>query len=144
MGDEVDDDVDNSTMALEAHDEGSENESSKPLMFYTVKPRPFVEAPMAYNAIQLCKVAFRLHLGSPWEVYSQSAIFGAEEVTRTVHSPRKADQEFPPIFSAELQLGSSWELDSRSAAKLQLSFPRGLDSRPAAELYLGSPSEVYS
>ncbi|KAL6973405.1 hypothetical protein U1Q18_027586 [Sarracenia purpurea var. burkii] len=97
-------------MALEAQDVGSKNESLKPMMFSAVKSRPFVEAPMAYDTVPLYKVAFRLHLGSSrgldsrpateihfgfaWELYFRSVVFGAEEVTCTVHPSRKIDQEF--------------------------------------------------
>ncbi|CAI9107295.1 OLC1v1006619C1 [Oldenlandia corymbosa var. corymbosa] len=56
----------------------------------TVKPRLYLEAPKANDAVQFFKAAF-----------------GAEEVNRVVYPKRKADQEFPLLLSAELKLGSS-------------------------------------
>lgn len=71
----------------------NQNGSSKPaatVAFTAVKPQLFVEAPKATDAVQFYKAAF-----------------GAEEVNRTMHSKRKADQELPLIHSAELKIGSS-------------------------------------
>ncbi|KAL6967939.1 hypothetical protein U1Q18_052437 [Sarracenia purpurea var. burkii] len=82
-------------MALEVQNGGSENGSSKAVTFSAVKPQLFVEAPKANDAVLFYKAAF-----------------GAEEVTRTVHPKRKADQELPLILSAELKLGSSYILVS--------------------------------
>ncbi|GMN50205.1 hypothetical protein TIFTF001_019366 [Ficus carica] len=55
--------------------------------FTAVKPQLFVEAPKANDAVQFYKTAF-----------------GAEEVSRTVHPKRKAEQELPLVLSAELKL----------------------------------------
>lgn len=55
--------------------------------FTAVKPQLFVEAPKANDAVQFYKAAF-----------------GAEEVSRTVHPKRKAEQELPLVLSAELKL----------------------------------------
>lgn len=57
--------------------------------FTAVKPQLFVEAPKATDAVQFYKAAF-----------------GAEEVNRTMHPKRKADQELPLILSAEVKIGS--------------------------------------
>lgn len=58
--------------------------------FTAVKPQLLVEAPKANDAVQFYKAAF-----------------GAEEVGRTVHPKRKAEQEHPLILSAELKLAGS-------------------------------------
>lgn len=55
--------------------------------FTAVKSQLFVEAPKANDAVQFYKTAF-----------------GAEEVSRTVHPKRKAEQELPLVLSAELKL----------------------------------------
>ena len=55
--------------------------------FTAVKPQLFVVAPKANDAVQFYKTAF-----------------GAEEVSRTVHPKRKAEQELPLVLSAELKL----------------------------------------
>ncbi|KAL3531044.1 hypothetical protein ACH5RR_010366 [Cinchona calisaya] len=62
----------------------------KEVVFTAMKPRLYVEAPKANDAVQFYKMAF-----------------GAEEVTRTMHPKRKADQELPLLLSAELKLCSS-------------------------------------
>ncbi|XP_041012543.1 uncharacterized protein LOC121255990, partial [Juglans microcarpa x Juglans regia] len=54
------------------------------------KPQLLVEAPKASNAIQFYKAAF-----------------GTEELGRTMHPKRKADQELPLILSTQLKLGGS-------------------------------------
>ncbi|XP_062081090.1 uncharacterized protein At5g48480 [Humulus lupulus] len=58
--------------------------------FTAVKPQISVEAPKASDAVQFYKAAF-----------------GAEEVGRTMHSKRKAEQETPLILSAELTVAGS-------------------------------------
>lgn len=58
--------------------------------FTAVKPQLFVEAPKANDAVQFYK-----------------SVFGAEEVVRTNHPKRKAEQEIPLILSAELKLAGS-------------------------------------
>lgn len=58
--------------------------------FAAVKPQLSVEAPKASDAVQFYKAAF-----------------GAEEVGRTMHSKRKAEQEIPLILSAELTLAGT-------------------------------------
>ena len=58
--------------------------------FTAVKPQFLVEAPKANDAVQFYKAAF-----------------GAEEVGRTMHPKRKAEQETPLILSAELKLAGS-------------------------------------
>ncbi|PSR86307.1 Glyoxalase-like domain protein [Actinidia chinensis var. chinensis] len=77
-------------MALEVQNGGAENGSSKAVTFSAVKPQLLVEAPKASDAVQFYKAAF-----------------GAEEVSRTMHPKRKAEQELPLILSAELKLGPS-------------------------------------
>ncbi|KAK6937887.1 Glyoxalase-like domain, group 6 [Dillenia turbinata] len=64
--------------------------SEKAVTFFSVKPQLIVEAPKATDAVQFYKAAF-----------------GAEEVNRSLHPKRKADQDLPLILSAELKLGSS-------------------------------------
>lgn len=70
--------------------EAQNGAAMKEVVFKAVKPRLYVEAPKANDAVQFYKAAF-----------------GAEEVNRTMHPKRKADQELPLLLSAELQLGSS-------------------------------------
>ncbi|XP_027092593.1 uncharacterized protein At5g48480 [Coffea eugenioides] len=78
-------------MAQEAHNAGAAPNGAavKEVVFKVAKPWLFVEAPKANDAVQFYKVAF-----------------GAEEVNRTVHPKRKAEQELPLLLSAELKLGS--------------------------------------
>ncbi|XAR58782.1 hypothetical protein NMG60_11014317 [Bertholletia excelsa] len=76
-------------MAQEVQNGEAQNGCSKAVTFSAVKPQLFVEAPKASDAVKFYKAAF-----------------GAEEVSRTVHPKRKADQELPHILSAELKLGS--------------------------------------
>ncbi|KAH7862691.1 hypothetical protein Vadar_008162 [Vaccinium darrowii] len=64
--------------------------AAKQVTFSAVKPQLFVEAPKANDAVLFYKAAF-----------------GAEEVSRTVHPKRKAEQESPLVLVAELKLGSS-------------------------------------
>lgn len=58
--------------------------------FTALKPRVVVEAPKANDAVQFYKAAF-----------------GAEELGRTMHPKRKAEQELPLVLSAQLKLGGS-------------------------------------
>jgi uncharacterized glyoxalase superfamily protein PhnB len=58
--------------------------------FTAVKLRVLVEAPKANDAVQFYKTAF-----------------GAEELGRTTHPKRKAEQELPLVLSAQLKLGGS-------------------------------------
>ncbi|KAK9993097.1 hypothetical protein SO802_022800 [Lithocarpus litseifolius] len=58
--------------------------------FTALKPQLAVEAPKANEAILFYKAAF-----------------GAEELGRTLHPKRKADQEHPLILSAQLSLAGS-------------------------------------
>ncbi|XP_058105584.1 uncharacterized protein At5g48480-like [Magnolia sinica] len=67
---------------------GAENGSSKAVIFSSLKPQLCVPAPKAAEAVQFYKTAF-----------------GAEELKRSVHPKRKAEQELPLILSAELKLG---------------------------------------
>lgn len=60
------------------------------VVFAAVKPWLVMEAPKANDAILFYKEAF-----------------GAEEVNRVNHPKRKAEQELPLVFSAELKIGSS-------------------------------------
>ena len=53
-------------------------------------PQLIVEAPRASDAISFYKRAF-----------------GAEEVARTLHTKRKADQELPLILHAHLKFGNA-------------------------------------
>ncbi|XP_058196655.1 uncharacterized protein At5g48480 [Rhododendron vialii] len=77
-------------MALELQNGGgADNGGSKAVVFSAVKPQLFVEDGKANDAVQFYKAAF-----------------GAEEVSRSVHPKRKADQELPLVLSAELHLGS--------------------------------------
>ncbi|KAK4751050.1 hypothetical protein SAY87_004532 [Trapa incisa] len=62
----------------------------KEVSFTAVKPQLVVEAPKAGDAISFYKAAF-----------------GAEEVSRSLHPKRKADQEVPLILSAQLLLGGT-------------------------------------
>lgn len=55
-----------------------------------MKPQLLVPAPGAGDAVQFYKDAF-----------------GAEEVARSLHPKRKAEQELPLILAAELKIGSS-------------------------------------
>ncbi|XP_061351090.1 uncharacterized protein At5g48480 [Gastrolobium bilobum] len=64
------------------------NDGSSAASFSALKLRLLVEAPKANDAISFYKAAF-----------------GAEEVNRTLHPKRKAEQELPLILSAELKLG---------------------------------------
>uniref|UniRef100_A0A5B6Z2G4 VOC domain-containing protein n=1 Tax=Davidia involucrata TaxID=16924 RepID=A0A5B6Z2G4_DAVIN len=77
-------------MAQEVKNGGADHGASKAVAFSALKPQLFVEASKANDAVQFYKAAF-----------------GAEEVNRTMHPKRKADQELPLILSAELKLGSS-------------------------------------
>lgn len=58
--------------------------------FTAMKPRLYVEAQKAKDAVEFYKTAF-----------------GAEEVSRIMQTKRKAEQEFPLLLAAELKLGSS-------------------------------------
>lgn len=58
--------------------------------FTAVKPQLVVEAPKAGDAIEFYKSAF-----------------GAEELGRTLHPKRKADQELPLVLSAQLGLAGT-------------------------------------
>ncbi|OWM62747.1 uncharacterized protein At5g48480 [Punica granatum] len=79
---------------------------AKAVSVTAVKPQLFVEAPKASDAISFYKAAF-----------------GAEEVSRSLHPKRKADQELPLILSAQLLLAGTTILisdasdDSAPAAK---------------------------
>lgn len=79
------------SMAEEAHNGGgAEKEATKvAVVFTSVKPKLFVKAPKAIDAVQFYKNAF-----------------GAEEVGRVNNPKRKADQETPLILSVELKIGS--------------------------------------
>ncbi|KAF7825876.1 Glyoxalase-like domain containing protein [Senna tora] len=80
--------------------------SAGAVTFTAVKPQLLVEAPKANDAVQFYKAAF-----------------GAEEVGRSLHPKRKAEQETPLVLSAELQLGgftifvSDLPVDSATAGK---------------------------
>ncbi|KAI4356308.1 hypothetical protein L6164_000340 [Bauhinia variegata] len=94
-------------MAQQEHQNGgAEKVVATPVSFTALKPQLLVEAPKANDAIQFYKTAF-----------------GAEELGRTLHPKRKAEQELPLILSAELKLGASTILvsdlvdDSASAVK---------------------------
>lgn len=82
-------------MAQEVQNGGADNGSARTVTFSSLKPQLFVQAPKAADAVQFYKSAF-----------------GAEQVSRTVHPKRKADQELPLILSAELKVGSSFLLVS--------------------------------
>ncbi|GMH02451.1 hypothetical protein Nepgr_004290 [Nepenthes gracilis] len=69
---------------------GAENDGPNVVSFSAFKPQLFVEAPKAADAVQFYKTAF-----------------GAEEVGRTMHPKRKAEQDQPLILSADLKIGSS-------------------------------------
>lgn len=58
--------------------------------FTAMKPQLLVPAPGAAEAVQFYKDAF-----------------GAEEVARSLHPKRKAEQELPLMLAAELKIGSS-------------------------------------
>jgi uncharacterized glyoxalase superfamily protein PhnB len=63
--------------------------------FSALKPQLLVEAPKAKDAVLFYKAAF-----------------GAEELGRTLHPKRKADQELPLILSAQLNIAGSTVLVS--------------------------------
>ncbi|KAJ1427882.1 Vicinal oxygen chelate [Sesbania bispinosa] len=65
----------------------TEKVAAAAVSFSAVKPRLFVEAPKANDAVSFYKAAF-----------------GAEEVGRTLHPKRKAEQELPLVLSAELKI----------------------------------------
>ncbi|KAL4192845.1 hypothetical protein AMTRI_Chr06g196270 [Amborella trichopoda] len=67
---------------------GSENGGSKAVGFNGLKPFLIVPAPMACDAVKFYKDAF-----------------GAEELERSVHPKRKADQDLPLLAYAHLKLG---------------------------------------
>ena len=58
--------------------------------FSALKPQLLVEAPKAKDAVLFYKAAF-----------------GDEELGRTLHPKRKADQELPLILSAQLNIAGS-------------------------------------
>ncbi|KAK9747834.1 hypothetical protein RND81_02G017500 [Saponaria officinalis] len=66
------------------------NGGAKAVTFSAFKPQLVVEAPKAVDAVAFYKAAF-----------------GAEEVSRVMHSKRKAEQELPLVLSADLKLCSS-------------------------------------
>ncbi|XP_031480787.1 uncharacterized protein At5g48480-like [Nymphaea colorata] len=68
---------------------GAENGSSKGPVFSALRPKLVVEAPKAADAVAFYKAAF-----------------GAEEVERSNHPKRKADQELPLILFSRLRLGA--------------------------------------
>ncbi|CAK9317609.1 unnamed protein product [Citrullus colocynthis] len=63
--------------------------AEKTLSFKAFKPQLLVEAPKASDAVVFYKAAF-----------------GAEEVHRTLHPKRKAEQETPAILSVELRVSA--------------------------------------
>ncbi|GAB4841507.1 hypothetical protein Ancab_022223 [Ancistrocladus abbreviatus] len=67
-----------------------ENGATTAVKFSALKPQLFVTAQKASDAVQFYKTAF-----------------GAEEVGRTMHPKRKAEQDQPLVLSADLKLGSS-------------------------------------
>ncbi|KAA0063311.1 hypothetical protein IC582_007245 [Cucumis melo] len=79
----------------------------KPLSFKAFKPQLLLEAPKATDAVDFYKAAF-----------------GAEELNRTLHPKRKAEQETPAILSVELRVSDFSLLvsnvfdDSASAEKV--------------------------
>ncbi|KAA8543567.1 hypothetical protein F0562_021687 [Nyssa sinensis] len=77
-------------MAQEVQNGGAEYGATKAVAFSALKPQLFVDAPKVSDAVQFYKAAF-----------------GAEEVNRTMHPKRKAEQELPIVLSAELKVGSS-------------------------------------
>ena len=79
-------------MAQEVQNGGAEKAAAceAVVLFTAVKPRVLVEAPKANDAVQFYKAAF-----------------GAEELGRTMHPKRKAEQELPHVLSAQLKLGGS-------------------------------------
>ncbi|XP_059297779.1 uncharacterized protein At5g48480 [Lycium ferocissimum] len=79
----------NGGSVTEAQNGGATENSTRVVVFTSVKPQLFVEAPKANDAVTFYKAAF-----------------GAEEVTRVNHPKRKAEQETPLILSVELKLGS--------------------------------------
>ncbi|GAA0160642.1 hypothetical protein LIER_17151 [Lithospermum erythrorhizon] len=68
---------------------GAEVQPSKAVMYTSLQPLLYVEAPKAHDAVQFFKAAF-----------------DAEEVKRDVNPKRKADQEQPLLVSVELKIGS--------------------------------------
>ncbi|KAF3780811.1 Uncharacterized protein EJ110_NYTH38433 [Nymphaea thermarum] len=68
---------------------GAENGSSKGPVFSALRPKLVVEAPKAADAVAFYKAAF-----------------GAEEVERSNHPKRKAEQELPLILFSRLRLGA--------------------------------------
>lgn len=74
-------------MADQEVQNGGAEKTVAAVVFTAVKPQLFVEATKANDAVQFYKSAF-----------------GAEEVSRSTHSKRKAEQEIPLILSAELKL----------------------------------------
>uniref|UniRef100_A0A0D6R282 VOC domain-containing protein n=1 Tax=Araucaria cunninghamii TaxID=56994 RepID=A0A0D6R282_ARACU len=62
----------------------------KALSYSVLRPHLIVEAPRAADAIQFYKRAF-----------------GAEEVAKSLHPKRKADQELPLILHAHLKFGAA-------------------------------------
>ncbi|KAI4354182.1 hypothetical protein L6164_003074 [Bauhinia variegata] len=93
-------------MAQQEIENGGAEKVAAAVSFTVVKPQLLVEAPKANDAVQFYKAAF-----------------GAEELGRTLHPKRKAEQELPLILSAELKLGGSTILisdladDSAAAVK---------------------------
>ncbi|KAG6540131.1 hypothetical protein Mapa_018516 [Marchantia paleacea] len=69
---------------------GSRNKGHHAVSFSHVKPHLVIQAPKAAEAIVFYKAAF-----------------GAEEVTKTVHAKRKAEQEQPLILHAHLKFGDT-------------------------------------
>ncbi|XWS47151.1 hypothetical protein CRYUN_Cryun14cG0128700 [Craigia yunnanensis] len=65
-------------------------EKTATVKFTAMKPQLIVEAPKAVDAVQFYKTAF-----------------GAVEAGRTVYPKGKAEQEFPHILSAQLELAGS-------------------------------------
>ncbi|KAI9120046.1 hypothetical protein K1719_009015 [Acacia pycnantha] len=74
-------------MAQQEVQNGGAEKVAAAVSFTAVKPQILVESPKANDAVQFYKAAF-----------------GAEEVGRTTHPKRKAEQELPLILSAELKL----------------------------------------
>lgn len=69
---------------------GAEIKLSSPCAYSACVPHLVVEAPFASDAIAFYKRAF-----------------GAEEVSRILHTKRKADQELPLILHAHLKFGTA-------------------------------------
>lgn len=84
-----------STMAQqEVQNGGAEKVAAEAAVSFTaVKPQLFVEAPKASDAVSFYKAAF-----------------GAEEVGRTLHPKRKAEQDVPLVLSAELKLAGGFSI----------------------------------